>query len=129
MCQGDRNSFGVGSVVYGLSSEQILGRDEPMKTVDGDIQKEQSKYGVQQLYNERQDKENMRSGRSQIQRSGLGKQYESISDKGGLNEPDYEAIARGIEQANRDRQERVASHYRAAQKEHERCRARSTKQN
>jgi len=53
----------------------------------------------------------------------VGKQYESFNDKGGLNEPDYEAIARSIERAKRDRQERVASHYRTAQEEYERCRA------
>lgn len=42
--------------------------------------------------------------------------------KGGLNELDYEAIARGIK---RDCQERVACYYRAAQEEHERRRAES----
>lgn len=67
----------------------------------------------------------MRSGRSQIQKSGMGKQYESFNDKGGLNEPDYEAVARGIERARRDRQERAARYYRAAQEEHERCRAKA----
>jgi len=58
-----------------------------------------------------------------IQRPRVGKQYKSFNDKGGLNEPDYEAIARGIERAKRDRQERVTFYYRAAQEEHECCRA------
>jgi len=53
----------------------------------------------------------------------VGKQYESFNHKGGLNEPDYEAIARGIERTKRDRQERVDRYYRAAQEEHERRRA------
>ena len=58
-----------------------------------------------------------------IQRPRVGKQYKSFNDKGGLNEPDYEAIARGIERVKRDRQERVDRYYQAAQEEHERRRA------
>jgi len=75
------------------------------------------------MHDGRQDNESMRSGGPTIQRSRVGKQYESFNDKGGLNEPDYEAIARGIERAKRDRQDRVAYHYRTAQEEHERRRA------
>jgi len=75
------------------------------------------------MHDGRQDNEDMHSSGPTIQRSGMGKQYESFNDKGGLNEPDYEAIARGIERAKRDRQERFARYYRAAQEEHERCRA------
>jgi len=123
LCRRDRNPFGVGSVVSGLSSERLLGRDERMETVIGDIQSQQSEHGVQQMHDGRSDNEDMHSSRSTIQRPRVGKQYESFNDKGGLNEPDYEAVARDIERAKRDRQERVAYHYRAAQEEHERCRA------
>lgn len=123
LCRGDRNFFGVGSVVSGLSSEQLLGQDERMEAVGGAIQSQQSKHGVQQMYDGRPYNEDMHSSGSTIQRPRVGKQYESFNDKGGLNEPDYEAIARGIERAKQDRQERVTRHYRAAQEEHERCRA------
>jgi len=122
LCRGDRNSFGVWSGLSGLSSEWILGRDEQVETVGGVIQSQQSEYGVQQMHDGRQDNQNMHSSRSTIQRPRVGKQYESFNDKGGLNEPDYEAIARGIERAKRDRQERVDRYYRAAREEHERCR-------
>jgi len=123
LCRGDRNSFGVRSVVSGLSSERILGRNEQVETVGGDIQNQQSEHAVQQMHDGRQDDQNMCSSRPTIQRPRVGKEYESFNDKGGLNEPDYEAIARGIERAKQDRQERVARYYRTAQKEHERCRA------
>jgi len=123
LCRGDRNSFGVGSELSGLSSERLLGRDEQVEAVGGDIQNQQSEHGVQQMHDGRQDDQNMHSSGSTIQRPRVGKQYESFNDKGGLNEPDYEAIARSIERAKRDRQERVASHYRTAQEEYERCRA------
>jgi len=123
LCWGDRNSFGVGSAVSGLSSEQLFGRDEQVETVGGAIQSQQSEHGVQQMHDGRQDNEDMYSSGPTIQRPRVGKQHESFNDKGGLNEPDYEAVARGIERAKRDRQERVARYYRAAQEEHERCRA------
>ena len=74
------------------------------------------------MHDGRPDKEDMHSSGPTIQRPRVGKQYESFNDKGGLNEPDYEAVARGIERTKRDRQERVARYYRAAQEEHERCR-------
>lgn len=119
----NRNSSGIGSSVSGLSSEWILGRDERMEAVGRAIQSQQSEHGVQQMHDGRQDNENMCSSGSTVQRSRMGKEYESFNDKDGLNEPDYEAVARGIEQAKRDRQERVARYYRAAQEEHERCRA------
>ena len=107
------------------SSEQRLGRYEGMEEVGGAIQSPKPEHRLQQVHDGRQDNENVRSGRSKIQRLGMGKQYESFNDKGGLNEPDYEAIARGIERAKRDRQERVDRYYRAAQEEHERCRAKA----
>jgi len=100
-----------------------LGRYEGMEAVGGDIQVPKPEHGVQQMHDGRQDNESMRSGGPTIQRSRVGKQYESFNDKGGLNEPDYEAITRGIERAKRDRQDRVAYHYRTAQEEHERRRA------
>ena len=121
LCWRDRNFFGVGSVVSGLSSEWHLGRDERMEAVGGDIQSQQSKHGVQQMHDGGQDNESVYSSRPTIQRPRVGKQYESFNHKGGLNEPDYETIARGIERTKRDRQERVVRYYRAAQGEHE-CR-------
>jgi len=123
LCWGDRHSFGVGSGVSGLSSKRISGQDERVEAVGGAIQSQQPKHGVRQMHDGRQDDQNMYSSGPTIQRSRVGKQYESFNDKGGLNEPDYEAIARGIERVKRDRQERVARYYRAAQEEHERCRA------
>lgn len=123
LCRRDRNPFGVGSVVSGLFSERLLGRDERMETVGGDIQSQQSKHGIQQMHDGRPDDQNIHSSRPTIQRPRMGKQYESFNDKGGLNEPDYEAVARGIERIKRDRQERVVRYYQAAQEEHERLRA------
>jgi len=123
LCRRYRNSFGVGSVVSGLSSERISGQDERVETVGGAIQIPEQEHAVQQLHNGRQDKESMHSSGPTIQRPRVGKEYESFNDKGGLNEPDYEAITRGIERAKRDRQERVVCYYRAAQEEHERRRA------
>jgi len=123
LCRGDYHSAVSGHSVSELSSERILGRYEGMEAVGGVIQSQQSEHAVQQMHDGRQNNKNMRSGRPTIQRSGVGKQYESFNDKGGLNEPDYEAIARGIERAKRDRQERVDRYYRAAQEEHERRRA------
>ena len=75
------------------------------------------------MHDGRPDKEDMHSSGPTIQRPRVGKQYESFNDKGGLNEPDYEAVARGIERTKRDRQERVVRYYQAAQEEHERLRA------
>lgn len=75
------------------------------------------------MHDGRQDNENVRSGRTTIQRSGMGKQYESFNDKGGLDEPDYEAIAKGIERVKRDHQEKIDCYYRTAQEEHERRKA------
>jgi len=89
----------------------------------GAIQSQQSEHGVQQMHDGRQDDQNMHSSGPTIQRPRVGKQYESFNDKGGLNEPDYEAVARGIERVKRDRQERFARYYRAAQEEYERRRA------
>jgi len=123
LCWRDRHSLGVGSGVSGLSSERISGQDERVEAVGGAIQIPEQEHAVQQMYDGRPDNENMHSSGPTIQRPRVGKQYESFNDKGGLNEPDYEAVARGIERTKRDRQERVASHYRAAQEEHERCRA------
>jgi len=123
LCRGDYHSAVSGHSVSELSSERVLGRYEGMETVGGDIQSQQSERGVQQMHDGRQNDKDMCSDRPQIQRSGVGKQFESFNDKGGLNEPDYEAIARGIERAKRDRQERVDRYYRAAQEEHERRRA------
>lgn len=123
LCRGDYFFSVSGHFVSGLFSERLLGRDERMETVGGDIQSQQSEHGIQQMHDGRQDDQNMHSSRPTIQRPRMGKQHESFNDKGGLNEPDYEAIARGIERAKRDRQERVACYYRAAQEEHERCRA------
>jgi len=100
-----------------------LGRYEGMEAVGGAIQNPEPEYGFQQVRHGRQNDKDMRSDRPQIQRSGVGKKYESFNDKGGLNEPDYEAVARGIERVKRDRQERVDRYYRAAQEEHERHRA------
>jgi len=123
LCWGDRNSFGVGSVVSGLSSERLLGQYERVETLGGAIQISKQKHGVQQMHDGRPDNEDMHSSGPTIQRPRVGKQYESFNDKGGLNEPDYEAITRGIDRAKRDRQERVDRYYRAAQEEHERRRA------
>lgn len=123
LCRRDHHSALSGHSVSELFSERYLGRYEGMEAVGGDIQVPKPEHGVQQMHDGRQDNESMRSGRSTIQRPRVGKEYESFNDKGGLNEPDYEAIAKGIERAKRDRQERVAYHYRAAQEEHERCRA------
>jgi len=123
LCRGWDYSAVSGHSVSRLSSERILGRYEGMETVSGVIQNPEPKYNFQQVHHGRQNDKNMRSGRPKIQRSGVGKEYESFNDKGGLNEPDYEAIARGIERIKRDRQERVARYYRAAQEEHERRRA------
>jgi len=123
LCRGDYHFAVSGHSVSELSSERILGRYEGMEAVGGAIQSQQSKHGVQQMHNGRQDDQNMHSGRPQIQRSRMGKEYESFNDKGGLNEPDYEAVARGIERIKRDRQERVTRYYRAAQEEYERLRA------
>jgi len=119
----DRNSFGGDSGISGLSNSKLSKRDEPVEAFGGDIPIPEQEYIVWKMHDERRDNENMCSGGSQIQRPRVGKQYESFNDKGGLNEPDYEAVARGIERTKRDRQERVASYYRAAQEEHERCRA------
>jgi len=105
LCRGDRNSFGVGSVVSGLSGEWLLGRDERVEAVGGAIQSQQSEHSVQQMHDGRQDDKSMHSSGPTIQRPRVGKQYESFNDKGGLNEPDYEAVARGIERVKRDRQE------------------------
>lgn len=123
LCRGDRNYFGAGGVVSGLSGKRLLGQDERVEAVGGAIQSQQSEHGAQQMHDGRPDHQNMRSGRPTIQRPRVGKQYESFNDKGGLNEPDYEAVTRGIERTKRDRQERVARYYRAAQEEHEHHRA------
>lgn len=123
LCRGDRNTFGVGSVVSGLFSERLLGQDERVETLGGAIQISKQEHAIQQMHDGRSDNENMHSSGPTIQRSGMGKQYESFNDKGELNEPDYEAIARGIEQAKRDRQERVDRYYRTAQEEYEYRRA------
>ena len=123
LCRGDNLSSVSGHSVSDLPSEWHLGRYEGMEMVGGDIQIPKSEHGIQQVHYGRQDNKNMRSGRPKIQRPRVGKQYESFNDKGGLNEPDYEAVARGIERTKRDRQERVANYYRAAQEEHERRRA------
>ena len=123
LCWGDNPYFMSSRSISYSSSEQCLGRYEGMEEVGGAIQSPKPEHRLQQVHDGRQDNENVRSGRSKIQRSGMGKQYESFNDKGGLNEPDYEAVARGIERVKRDRQERVACYYRAAQEEHERRRA------
>ena len=123
LCRGDNPYFVSSRSISYSSSEQRLGRYEGMEEVGGAIQSPKPEHRLQQVHDGRQDNENVRSGRSKIQRLGMGKQYESFNDKGGLNEPDYEAIARGIERAKRDRQERIARYYRAAQEEHERRRA------
>jgi len=123
LCRRDYHSAVSGHSVSRLSGERVLGRYEGVEAVGGVIQISKPKHDVQQMHDGRSDDQNMRSSRPQIQRSGVGKEYESFNDKGGLNEPDYEAIARGIERAQRDRQERVNRYYRAAQEEHERYRA------
>lgn len=123
LCWGDYLSSVSDYSVSDLPSEWHLGRYEGMETIGGDIQSQQSEHDIQQMHDGRQDDQNMRSGRPTIQRPRVGKQYESFNDKGGLNEPDYEAIARGIEQAKRDRQERVNRYYRTAQEEYEYRRA------
>ena len=123
LCRRDHRSALSGHSVSELFSERLLGRYEGMETVGGDIQSQQSKHGIQQMHDGRPDDQNMCSGRPTIQRPRMGKQYESFNDKGGLNEPDYEAVARGIERIKRDRQERVVRYYQAAQEEHERLRA------
>lgn len=122
LCRRDHLSAVSGHSVSELLSERLLGRYERMEAVGGDIQIPKPEYGVQQVHDGRQDDQNMRSSGPTIQRPRVGKQYESFNDKGGLNEPDYEAVARGIERIKRDFQERVARYYRAAQEEHERCR-------
>lgn len=122
LCRGDYLSSVSDYSVSDLPSEWHLGRYEGMETIGGDIQSQQSEHDIQQMHDGRQDDQNMRSGRPTIQRPRVGKQYESFNDKGGLNEPDYEAVARGIERTKRDRQERFARYYRAAQEEHERRR-------
>jgi len=123
LCRGDYHSAVSGHSISELSSERILERYEGVEAVGGVIQNPEPEYGFQQVRHGRQNDEDMRSDRPQIQRPRVGKQYESFNDKGGLNEPDYEAVARGIERVKQDRQERVASHYRAAQEEYERRRA------
>ena len=123
LCRGDDLSSVSGCSVFELFSERLLGRYEGMEAVGGAIQISKQEHGVQQMYDGRPDNENMHSSGPTIQRPRVGKQYESFNDKGGLNEPDYEAVARGIERTKRDRQERVARYYRTAQEEHERCRA------
>ena len=123
LCWGDNSHSMYGHFISHPSGKQCLGGYEGMEEVGGAIQSPKPEPRIQQVHYGRQNDQNMRSGRSQIQKSGMGKQYESFNDKGGLNEPDYEAVARGIERTKRDRQERVASHYRAAQEEHERRRA------
>jgi len=123
LCRGDYYSAVSGHSVSRLSSERVLGRYEGMEAVGGDIQSQQSEHAVQQMHDGRQNNQNMHPSRPQIQRPRVGRQYESFNDKGRLNEPDYEAVARGIERAKRDRQERVDRYYRAAQEEHERRRA------
>ncbi|MDI2091901.1 hypothetical protein, partial [Commensalibacter oyaizuii] len=123
LCRGDHLSAVSGHSVSELPSKRHLGRYEGMEEVSGAIQGQQSEHGVKQMHDGRQDDQNMYSSRPTIQRPRMGKQFESFNDKGGLNEPNYEAIARGIERAKRDRQERVACCYRTAQEEHERHRA------
>lgn len=122
LCRGDYLSSVSDYSVSDLPSEWHLGRYEGMETIGGAIQSQQSEHDIQQMHDGRQDDQNMRSGRPTIQRPRVGKQYESFNDKGGLNEPDYEAVARGIERTKRDRQERFARYYRAVQEEHERRR-------
>jgi len=123
LCRRYRNSDVVGSGLSGLSGEQVLGQYERVETVGGVIQSSEQEHTHSHLQDGRQHDQNMRSSGSTIQRPRVERQYESFNDKGGLNEPDYEAIARGIERTKRDRQERVDRYYRAAQEEHEHCRA------
>jgi len=123
LCRGNRDFVGVGSVISGLSSKQLLGRDERVEAFGRDIQGSEPQHGLSNLQDGRQYDQGMYSSRPQIQRSGVGRQYESFNDKGELNEPDYEAIARGIERVKRDCQERADRYYRDAQEEFERRRA------
>jgi len=123
LCRRDHRSALSGHSVSELFSERLLGRYEGMEAVGRNIQSQQSEHGVQQMHNGRQDDQNMHSSRPTIQRPRVGKQYESFNHKGGLDEPDYEAVARGIDRVKRDRQERAARYYRTAQEEHERRRA------
>jgi len=123
LCRGWDYSAVFGHSVSELFSERILGRYEGMEAVGGAIQNPEQERYLWKMHDGRQNDQNMRSSRPTIQRPRVGKEYESFNDKGGLNEPDYEAIARGIERAKRDRQERVDRYYRAAQEEHEHCRA------
>lgn len=120
---GDYHSALSGYSVSHLSSEQCLGGYEGVEEVSRVIQSSKPEHSFQQMYDRRQDRKDMCSDRSSIQRSRVGKQYESFNDKGELNAPDYEAITRGIERVKRDRQERVNRYYRATQEEYECLRA------
>jgi len=122
LCRGDNPHSVFDHSISNPSSEQRLGGYERMEEVGRAIQSSKPEHRFQQVHHGQQDDENMRAGRPSIQRSGMGKKYESFNDKGGLNEPDYEAVARGIDRIKRDRQERVNRYYRAAQEEYERCR-------
>lgn len=46
LCRGDRNYFGVRSVVSGLSSKRLLGQDERVEAVGGAIQIAKQEHDV-----------------------------------------------------------------------------------
>jgi len=83
------------------SGEQRQVGGSGVEEVSRSIQSSEPEYQVRSLSNERQDEQGLRSGRSSIQGSDMGKQFKSSNGKGGLDEPNYTIIAEGLERFKR----------------------------
>jgi len=72
-----------------------------VEEVGGALQSTKPEYQVRNLYDERQDEQDLRAGRSSIPRPIMGRRLQSSNGKGELDEPNYTAIAESLERLKR----------------------------
>jgi len=72
-----------------------------VEEIGGDLQSSKPEHQVRNLHDEGQDEQDLRAGRSSIQRPIMGRQLQSSNGKGGLDEPNYTVIAEGLERLKR----------------------------
>jgi len=72
-----------------------------VEEIGGALQSSKPEHRVWNLHDERQDEQDLCAGRSSIQRPIMGRRLQSSNGKGGLDEPNYTAIAEGLERLKR----------------------------
>lgn len=83
------------------SSQQRQVGGSGVEEIGGALQSSKPEHQAWNLHDQRQDEQDLRAGRSSIQRPIMGRQLQSSNVKGRLDDPNYTVIAEGLERLKR----------------------------